>query len=189
MRPVAHPKDNGRALAERAIRHIEDAVFQVLGAGEGRLEIEIRQVARDRVRLIVTAGATKVTTLAATDLGARLLARADPPHADPLSAKADAAHATAEMPDAGLRPRSPPEPTPQLAAGPRRYLTAKEVGRRYGISDHAVRQRRRRGQLPPPLVLGRRHLWDEADLDRFDDLHKVHHPARPIRLHRDHQGG
>jgi predicted DNA-binding transcriptional regulator AlpA len=65
--------------------------------------------------------------------------------------------------------------------GSRRYLDARQVARRYGISVPAVRKRLQRGQLPPPLAVGRRLLWDEADLDRFDDAHKARYAQRSRR--------
>lgn len=51
----------------------------------------------------------------------------------------------------------------------KQYLTRRQVRRRYGdISDITVTRRVRRGELPDPLLIGNRHLFDVDELDEKD---------------------
>jgi len=156
---VDQPADNARALAAEVLNEVENAILDLIAAGSGRLLIEVRSTSRDRRRLLVTRGTTTCLTVPVVDLGAEAQTRLE---------------------RRGYRAEEADRPGPAPAASeprPRRYLDTSAVAGRYGVGEGAVRQRLRRGQLPPPILLGRRRLWDERDLDRWDDAHKA--PARP----------
>jgi predicted DNA-binding transcriptional regulator AlpA len=152
---------DGRAdrtdLAAKALADIESALLDLIEAGSGELRVEVRPASRDRRRVLITSGPTACVTVPAVDLGAACLARLN----------------THTRPGPASLSSEPDPPT-----GPRRYLSVPEVAARYQVSVHAVRQRLRRGQLPPPLAIGRRRLWDEEDLNRWDGGHKMMKPGR-----------
>ena len=149
------PTHDPRRLAAALLDEVEEALLDLVAAGSGRLLVEVRTASRDRRLILVTRGRTSSVTLPATDLGAETLARLD------------------QRRSSSAPPPESPPPPPQGTAEGRRYLDSSAVARRYGITPGAVRQRLRRGRLPPPIVVGRRRLWDERDLDRFDDAHRL----------------
>ncbi|HUP68499.1 MAG TPA: hypothetical protein VM142_01665 [Acidimicrobiales bacterium] len=48
------------------------------------------------------------------------------------------------------------------------FLTVEDLAARWRTTPHAVRNQKYRGLLPVPLRVGRRLLWDLADIEAFE---------------------
>jgi len=106
----------------------------------------------------VTWGPTSNVTLPAVELGAEAKARLDRRrHPEDSEMRVEPSSAVSDH-------------------APRRYLDTKEVGRRYGITPAAVRQRHHRRQLPPAYKVSGTLRWNEKELDRWDDGHRTGGP-------------
>jgi len=175
---MSRPGDNAHVLAAAALNKVHDDLLSALERGRCRIVIELEPAGSDRRRLIVTTGAPEAFTVPTTDLGAELLRRHGTAPAAPRpqpagagrSAPADRRADHANPPDDP--PSTPTSPRP-VAVPERRYLDSAQVALRYGVTPDVIRQWRRHVKLPPALVLGKRLLWDEADLNRWDDQHKA----------------
>jgi len=154
-----HPRaDNTRPLAAKVFDQVDNAILDLIEAGSGRLQVEVRSTSCEDHDVSITWGPTSSVTLPAVELGAEAKARLD---------------RRRHQEDSEMRATPLPE---VRVREPRRYLDTKEVARRYGITPAAVRQRNHRRQLPPPIRPGRSLLWEERELDRWDDGHRTGGP-------------
>lgn len=51
----------------------------------------------------------------------------------------------------------------------RTFLTIEQVAERWHTTPQAIHARRHRGNMPTPIKSGKRLLWNEADIERFED--------------------
>lgn len=58
------------------------------------------------------------------------------------------------------------------------YLTVDDLAERWHSTPHAVRDMRSKGQLPPATRIGKRLLWDVADIEAFEAGRRENQPVR-----------